>query len=215
MQIIDSETGYFEDGGVIHRITVEFADGRKTTMIVSRDCHWECLVSLGAACKIAGVSEDKYRAFLKSRGFETEYVTVPAEINGTLQARKMVFTNPLYVAEFIKLRKGYGDICAWFNTIGRSDLDSVIDFDGAMNPVEAKRAGLLSIPVDEPTPAAAAPVNPVSIDFDATGGIEQLNRVISSLDVPYQVRARALSIQNDFSQLANVIETLNTTGKAA
>ena len=213
MQIIDSETGYFEDGGVMHRITVEFADGRKTTMIVSRDCHWERLVSLGAACQIAGVSEDKYRAFLKSRGFETEYVMVPAEINGTLQARKMVFTNPLYVAEFIKLRKGYGDICAWFNTIGRSELDTVIDFDGVMNPVEAKRAGILSIPVDEPTPPA--PVTPVSIDFDATGGIEQLNQVISSLDVPYQVRARALSIQNDFSQLAKVVETLNTTGKAA
>lgn len=215
MQIIDSETGYFEDGGVMHRITVEFADGRKTMMIVSRDCHWERLVSLGAACQIAGVSEDKYRAFLKSRGFETEYVMVPAEINGTLQARKMVFTDPLYVAEFIKLRKGYGDICAWFNTIGRSNLDTVIDFGGAMNPVEAKRAGLLSIPVDEPNPAAGAPVTPVSIDFDAAGGIEQLNRIISSLDVPYQVRARALSIQNDFSQLAKVIETLNTTGKAA
>lgn len=213
MQIIDSETGYFEDGGVMHRITVEFADGRKTTMIVSRDCHWERLVSLGAACQIAGVSEDKYRAFLKSRGFETEYVKVPAEINGTLQARKMVFTNPLYMAEFIKLRKGYGDICAWFNIIGRSNLDTVIDFDGVMNPVEAKRAGLLSIPVDVPAPAA--PVNPVRIDFDATGGIEQLNRVVSSLDVPYQVRARALSIQNEFSQLANVIETLNTTGKEA
>lgn len=213
MQIINSETGYFEDGGVMHRITVEFADGRKITMIVSRDCHWERLVSLGAACQIAGVSEDKYRAFLKSRGFEAKYVMVPAEINGTLQAHKMVFTNPLYVAEFIKLRKGYGDICAWFNTIGRSELDTVIDFDGVMNPVEAKRAGLLSIPVDEPAPAA--PVTPVSIDFDATGGIEQLNRVISSLDVPYQVRARALSIQNDFSQLAKVIETLNATGKAA
>lgn len=213
MQIINSETGYFEDGGVMHRITVEFADGRKTTMIVSRDCHWERLVSLGAACQIAGVSEDKYRAFLKSRGFETKYVMVPAEINGTLQARKMVFTNPLYVAEFIKLRKGYGEICAWFNTIGRSELDTVIDFDGVMNPVEAKRARLLSIPVDVPTPAA--PVTTVSIDFDATGGIEQLNRVVSSLDVPYQVRARALSIQNDFSQLANVISTLNTTGKVA
>lgn len=215
MQIIDSETGYFEDGGVMHRITVEFADGRKTTMIVSRDCHWERLVSLGAACQIAGVSEDKYRAFLKSRGFEAGYVMVPAEINGTLQARKMVFTDPLYMAEFIKLRKGYGDICAWFNTIGRSNLDTVIDFGGVMNPVEAKRAGLLSIPVDEPTPAATAPVTPVSIDFDATGGIEQLNRVVSSLDVPYQVRARALSIQNEFSQLAKVVETLNTTGEAA
>lgn len=212
MQIIDSETGYFEDGGVMHRITVEFADGRKTTMIVSRDCHWERLVSLGAACQIAGVSEDKYRAFLKSRGFETEYVKVPAGINGTLQTRKMVFTNPLYVAEFIKLRKGYGDICAWFNTIGRSNLDTVIDFDGVMNPVEAKRAGILSIPVDVPSLAAPAPVR---IDFDATGGIEQLNRVVSSLEVPYQVRARALSIQNDFSQLAKVIETLNTTGKEA
>lgn len=213
MQIIDSKIHRFMDGGIMHRITVEFADGRKTTMIVSRDCHWERLVSLGAACQIAGVSEDKYRAFLKSRGFETEYVTVPAEINGTLQARKMVFTDPLYVAEFIKLRKGYGDICAWFNTIGRSNLDTVIDFDGAMNPVEAKRAGLLSIPVDEPAPAAL--VTPVSIDFDATGGIEQLNRIISSFDVPYQVRARALSIQNDFSQLAKVIDTLNATGKAA
>lgn len=215
MQIIDSKTHRFMDGGIMHRITVEFADGRKTTMALYRSSHWDRLVTVASACKIAGVSEDKYRAFLKSRGFETEYVTVPPEINGTLQARKMVFTNPLYVAEFIKLRKGYGDICAWFNTIGRSNLDAVIDFDGAMNPVEAKRAGILSIPVDSPATAAAAPANPVHIDFDATGGIEQLNRVISSLDVPYQVRARALSIQNEFSQLAKVIETLNTTGKAA
>lgn len=215
MQIIDSKIHRFMDGGIMHRITVEFADGRKATMALSRDAHWDRLVSLVGACKIAGVSEDKYRAFLKSRGFETEYVTVPAEINGTLQARKMVFTDPLYVAEFIKLKRGYGEICAWFNTIGRSDLDTVIDFDGAMNPLEAKRAGLLSIPVDEPTPAATAAVTPVSIDFDATGGIGQLNRVVSSLDVPYQVRARALSIQNDFSQLANVISTLNTTGKDA
>lgn len=214
MEIIDSKTGRFENGGIMHRITVEFTDGRKTTMTLSRDSHWDRLVSLVGACKIAGVSEDKYRAFLKSRGFETEYVTVPAEINGTLQARKMVFTDPLHVAEFIKLRAGYDDICAWFNIIGRSDLDTVIDFDGAMNPVEAKRAGLLSIPVDEPTHAATAPATRVSIDFDVTGGIEQLNRVVSSLDVPYQVRARALSIQNDFSQLANVIETLNATGKA-
>ena len=212
MQIINSKTHRFMNGGIRHRITVEFADGRKTTMALSRDAHWDRLVSLVGACKIAGVSEDKYRAFLKSRGFETEYVTVPARINGTLQARKMVFTNPLHVAEFIKLRKGYGEICAWFNTIGRSALDTVIDFDGAMNPVEAKRAGLLSIPVDEPAPAA--PVTPVSIDFDATGGIEQLNRVISSLDVPYQVRARALSIQNEFSQLAKVIETLNDGGNS-
>lgn len=213
MKIINSKTHRFMDGGIMHCITVEFADGRKTTMALSRDAHWDRLVSLVGACKIAGVSEDKYHAFLKSRGFETEYVTVPAEINGTLQARKMVFTNPLHVAEFIKLKAGYGDVCAWFNTIGRSDLDTVIDFDGVMNPVEAKRAGLLSIPVDEPAPPQ--PVTPVSIDFDATGGIEQLNRIVSSLDVPYQVRARALSIQNDFSQLANVIDTLNTTGKAA
>lgn len=211
MEIISSKTHRFMDGGIMHRITVEFADGRKTTMTLSRDSHWDRLVSLVGACKIAGVSEDKYRAFLKSRGFETEYVTVPAEINGTLQARKMVFTNPLHVAEFIKLRAGYGDICAWFNTIGRSDLDTVIDFDGAMNPVEAKRAGILSIPVDAPSPA---PVNPVRIDFDATGGIEQLNRVISSLEIPYQVRTRALSIQNEFSQLAKVIETLNDGGAA-
>lgn len=212
MKIINSKVHRFMDGGIMHRITVEFADGRKTTMALSRDAHWDRLVSLVGACKIAGVSEDKYRAFLKSRGFETEYVTVPAEINGTLQARKMVFTNPLHVAEFIKLKFEYGDICAWFNIIGRSDLDSVIDFDGAMNPVEAKRAGILSIPVDEPP---LQPVTPVHIDFDATGGIEQLNRIISSLDVPYHVRARALSIQNDFSQLANTIDLLNTTGKAA
>lgn len=212
MQIIDTKAHRFEDGGVMHRITVEFADGRKTSMVLLRDPHWERLVSLVGACKIAGVSEDHYRAFLKSRGFETEYVTVPAEINGTLQARKMVFTNPLHVAEFIKLKPGYGDICAWFNTIGRSDLDTVIDFDSVMNPVEAKRAGIQLERVKEP---AAAPVAPVSIDFDATGGIEQLNSIISSLEVPYQVRARALSIQNDFSQLAKVIETLNTTGKKA
>lgn len=210
MKIINSKTHRFMDGGIMHRITVEFADGRKTTMALSRNAHWDRLVSLVGACKIAGVSEDKYRAFLKSRGFETEYVTVPAEINGTLQARKMVFTDPLYVAEFIKPRKGYGEICAWFNTIGRSNLDTVIDFDAVMNPVEAKRAGLLSIPVDEPTPAAPASVTPVSIDFDATGGIEQLNRIISDLHAPYHVRVKALQIQHEVNQLANTVDKINT-----
>lgn len=213
MQITDTITTW-DNGRTMHRIAVEFADGRKTHAVIYRDHkEAETYVSLVAACKIAGVSEEAYRAFLKERDFETVYATVPAAINGTLQARKMVFTRADYVAEFIKLKAGYGDICAWFNIIAHSSLDAIIGFDGSMNPVEAKRAGLLSIPVDEPTPAA--PVTPVSIDFDATGGIEQLNRIISSLDVPYQVRARALSIQNDFSQLAKVVETLNTTGKAA
>lgn len=209
MQIIDTMTAW-DNGRTMHRVAVEFADGRKTHAVIYRD-HQEAetYVSLIAACKIAGVSEGAYRAFLKSRDFETEYTAVPAAINGTQQARKMVFTRADYMAEFIKLKGGYGDICAWFNIIAHSSLDAVIDFDGAMNPVEAKRAGLLAIPVDEP-----APVTPVSIDFDATGGIEQLNRIISSLDVPYQVRARALSIQNDFSQLAKVIETLNDGGNA-
>lgn len=128
----------------------------------------------------------------------------------------MVFTRAFDMAWYLRnQREMVDDICAWFYTISGSPLDTVIDFGGAMNPVEAKRAGLLSIPVNEPTPAATAPVTPVNIDFDATGGIEQLNRIISSLDVPYQIRARALSIQNEFSQLANAIDLLNTTGKAA
>lgn len=213
MKIIDTTTTW-DNGCTMHRIAVEFADGRKTHAVIYRDHkETETYVSLAAACKIAGVSESAYRAFLKERDFDTVYAAIPAAINGTLQARKMVFTNALYVTEYLKSTGAeYGDICAWFNIIGRSSLDAVIGFDGAMNPVEAKRAGLLSIPVDEPAPAA--PVAPVHIDFDATGGIEELNRVVSSLDVPYQVRARALSIQNDFSQLAKIISTLNTTGKA-
>lgn len=213
MKIIDTMTAW-DNGRTLHRIAVEFADGRKAHAVIYRDHkQTDTYVSLVAACKIAGVSEEAYRAFLKDRDFEAEYATVPAAINGTQQARKMVFTRADYMAEFIKHKGEYVDICAWFNIIAHSSLDAVINFDGAMNPVEAKRAGLLSIPVDEPAPAAL--VNPVSIGFDATGGIEQLNRVISSLDVPYQVRARALSIQNDFSQLAKIISTLNTTGKKA
>lgn len=213
MRIINYKTHRFMDSRIMHRITVEFADGRKTNAVLYRG-HEEIgtHISLVAACKIAGVSEEAYRAFLKTKGFETVYTTVPAAINGTLQARKMAFTHADYMAGFIKLKPGYSDICAWFNTIAHSSLYAIIGFDGAMNPVEAKRAGLLSTPVDEPTPAA--PVTPAHIDFDATDGIEELNRVISSLDVPYQVRARALSIQNDFSQLANTIDLLNTTGKA-
>lgn len=80
-----------------------------------------------------------------------------------------------------------------------------------MNPVEAKRAGLSSIPTDEPAPAL---VNPVSIDFDATGGIEQLNRVISDLHAPYHVRVKALQIQHEVNQLANTVDKLNA-GKDA
>lgn len=201
-------------GANMHRITVELADGRKVNAVLYRDHNREkTYISLVAACKIAGVSEEKYRDYVRNCKMDTPYTTIPAEINGTLQARKMVFTNAFDMGWHLRNQsEEYRDVCAWFYTIASSPLDTVIDFNGAMNPVEAKRAGLLSIPVDEPTTPAPAPA---SIDFDATGGIEQLNRVVSSLDVPYQVRARALSIQNDFSQLANVISTLNTTGKAA
>lgn len=204
-------------GANMHRITVEFADGREANAVLYRDQYKEkTYISLVAACKIAGVSEEKYRDYVRNCNLETPYTTIPAEINGTMQARKMVFTRAFDMAWYLRNQsEEYRDMCAWFYTISSSPLDTVIDFNGAMNPVEAKRAGLLSIPVDEPTAAVAAPAAPVSIDFDATGGIEQLNRIISSLDVPYQVRARALSIQNDFSQLAKVVETLNTTGKAA
>lgn len=213
MKIISSKKD--RDGArSMHRIAVEFADGRKANAVLYRDYYKEkTYISLVAACKIAGVSEEKYRDYARNCNLNTPYITIPAEINGTMQARKMVFTNAFDMAWFLKDQgKEYRDMCAWFYAISDSVLDEVIDFDGAMNPVEAKRAGLMSIPVDEPAPAT--PVTPASIDFDATGGIEQLNRVVSSLDMPYQVRARALSIQNDFSQLAKVIETLNTTGKA-
>lgn len=214
MKIISSKKDW-GNARNMHRIAVEFADGRKANAVLYRDHYKEkTYISLVAACKIAGVSEEKYRNYARNCNLNTPYITIPAEINGTVQARKMVFTNAFDMAWFLKDQgKEYRDMCAWFYAISDSVLDVVIDFDGAMNPVEAKRAGLMSIPVDEPAPAA--PVTPVSIDFDATGGIEQLNRIISSLDVPYHVRARALSIQNDFSQLANVIETLNTTGKDA
>lgn len=215
MKIIDSKTRR-GSGHSMHRITVEFADGRKVNAVLYSapvNGEYKCYISLVAACKIAGVSEEKYRDYVRNCKLETPYTTVPAEINGTLQARKMVFTRAFDMAWFLRHQsEEYRDICAWFYSISISLLDTVIDFDGAMNPVETKRAGLLSIPVDEPAPAA--PVAPVSIDFDATAGIEQLNRIISSLDVPYQIRARALSIQNDFSQLAKVIDTLNDGGNA-
>ena len=212
MKIISIKHG--RGGANMHRITVELADGCKANAVLYRDHDREkTYISLVAACKIAGVSEEKYRDYVRNCKLDTPYTTIPAEINGTLQARKMVFTNAFDMGWYLRNQsEEYRDMCAWFYTIANSPLDTVIDFGGAMNPVEAKRAGLLSIPVDEPTTPAPAPV---SIDFDATGGIEQLNRIISSLDVPYQVRARALSIQNDFSQLAKVIETLNTTGKDA
>lgn len=213
MEIIDFKTRR-GSGHNMHRITVDFADGRKANAVLYSEPvygEYRSYISLVAACKIAGVSEEKYRDYVRNCKLKTPYTTVPAEINGTKQARKMVFTDANDMAWFLwNQGEEYRDIYAWFNSISVSVLDTVIDFDGTMNPVEAKRAGLLSIPVDEPTPAA-----PVSIDFDATGGIEQLNRIISSLDVPYQIRARALSTQNEFSQLANVIETLNATGKAA
>lgn len=203
-------------GHNMHRITVEFADGRKANAVLYSEPvagEYTTYISLVAACKIAGVSEQKYRDYLRNCNLETPYTTIPAEINGTMQARKMVFTRAFDMGVFLGDKgEEYRDVCAWFYAMSSSPLDVLIGFDGAMNPVEAKRAGLSSIPTDEPAPA---PVAPVSIDFDATGGIEQLNRIIASLDVPYQVRARALSIQNDFSQLANTIDLLNTTGKAA
>lgn len=215
MKIINAVTRR-GSGHNMHCITVEFADGCKTNAVLYSEPvggGYTCYISLVAACKIAGVSEEKYRDYVRNSSLKTSYTTVPAEINGTMQARRMVFTRVLDMVWYLKGQgEEYRGMYAWFYTISGSLLDAVTDFDGLMNPVEAKRAGILSIPVDEPTPA---PANPVHINFDATGGIEQLNRVISSLDVPYQVRARALSIQNDFSQLAKVVETLNTTGKKA
>lgn len=217
MKIVDSKTRR-GSGHNMHRITVEFADGRKTNAVMYSEPvngEYKCYISLVAACKIAGVSEEKYRSYMRYCKLDAQYTTVPAEINGTLQARKMVFTRAFDMGWFLRHQsEEYRDICAWFIAISSSILDAVIDFDGAMNPVEAKRARILSIPVDIPTPATPAPANPVHIDFDATGGIEQLNRVISSLDVPYQVRARALSIQNDLSQLTKVVKTLNDGGNA-
>lgn len=219
MRIIDAKTRR-GSGHNMHRIAVEFEDGRKTNAVLYStpvDGNYRCYISLVAACKIAGVSESKYRDYVRNCKLYTPYTTIPSEINGTMQARNMVFTRAFDMAWFLRHQgEEYKDICAWFYSISTSPLDVVMGFDAAMNPVEAKRAGILSVPVDEPAqaaPAVTAPVTPVRIDFDATGGIEQLNRVISSLDVPYQVRARALSIQNDFSQLAKVIDTLNTPGK--
>lgn len=217
MQIIDTKTHHIEDGGVMHRITVEFADGRKTHAVLyaePENGELKTFISLVAACKIAGVSEEKYRDYIRTCNLQTPYTTIPAAINGTMQARKMVFTRALDMAHFLNHQgEGYRDIHAWVRSIIDSPLDAVIGFGDVMNPVEAKRAGIQLEQVKEPAPAA--PVTLANIDFDATGGIEQLNRIISSLDVPYQVRARALSIQNEFSQLAKVIETLNTTGKKA
>lgn len=218
MKIIDAVTRR-GSGHNMHRITVEFADGRKTNAVLYSEpvaSGYTCYISLVAACKIAGVSEEKYRDYVRNSSLKTQYTTVPAEINGTMQARRMVFTRVLDMVWYLKGQgEEYRGMYAWFYTISDSLLDVVIGFDGLMNPVEAKRAGLLSTPVDEPTPAAGAVAGaPVHIDFDATGGIEQLNRIISSLDVPYQVRARALAIQNDFSQLAKIIETLNDGGNA-
>lgn len=217
MRIINTKTRR-GSGHNMHRIAVEFEDGRKISAVLYSEPvggKYRCYISLVAACKIAGVSESKYRDYVRNCKLDTPYTTIPAEINGTLQARKMVFTCAFDMAWFLRHQgEEYRDSCAWFYSISTSPLDVVMGFDAVMNPVEAKRVGILSVPVDEPAPATAAPVAPVSIDFDATGGIEQLNRIISSLDVPYKVRARALSIQNDFSQLAKVIETLNDGGNA-
>lgn len=213
MQIIDTVPRNV-NGHPMHRIAVEFADGRKASAVIFQEPERETVISLVAACKIAGVSEEAYRHYIRTCDLETPYITVPAEINGTLQARKMVFTAASDMAYFLEnAGAAYSDMRAWFAALATSSGGIVIGFNGAMNPVEAKRAGIRLEQSKEPVPPA--PVTPVNIDFDATGGIEQLNHVISSLEVPYQVRARALSIQNDFSQLAKVIETLNTTGKAA
>ncbi len=90
MQIIDSKTRRVAAANM-HRITVEFADGRKANAVLYSEpvnSKYGCYISLVAACKIAGVSEEKYRNYVRNCKLETRYTTVPAEINGTLQARK-------------------------------------------------------------------------------------------------------------------------------
>lgn len=210
MQIIDFKTRR-GSGHNMHRITVEFAGGGKISAVLYSEPHpdgYTVYISLFAACNIAGVSADAYKKYVARHNLETVYAMIPAEMNGTRQARKMVFTTAADMANFLDgAGEAYEDIRAWFRSVSDSPLYAVIGFDGAMNPFEATQVLLSAVPVRNPVPVA-----PVHIDFDATGGIEQLNRVVSSLDVPYQIRARALNIQNDFSQLANVIETLNTTG---
>lgn len=86
MKIIDSKTRR-GSGHNMHRITVEFADGRKVNAVLYSapvNGEYKCYISLVAACKIAGVSEEKYRDYVRNCKLETPYTTVPAEINGTL-----------------------------------------------------------------------------------------------------------------------------------
>lgn len=110
-------------GHNMHRITVEFADGRKANAVLYSEPvagEYTTYISLVAACKIAGVSEQKYRDYLRNCNLETPYTTIPAEINGTMQARKMVFTRAFDMGVFLGDKgEEYRDVCAWFYAISR------------------------------------------------------------------------------------------------
>lgn len=213
MQIIEWEK-YEAPGRLWHIVTTEAVDKKRTTAIIFKASESLTYISLTAAAEIGGVSETGVRDHLKKNGIAPKLFTTPANVNRTMQARKMAFIDALDMWELLlKVDPHENSARGWFYNLAHFDGDEIPKFWGMKNLREAaiiedkeRKLDLLEIPDF---------TAPVRIDFDATGGIEQLNRVISSLDVPYQVRARALSIQNEFSQLANVIETLNTTGKAA
>lgn len=213
MRIIELEK-YQAPTRLWHIVTTEAVDKRRTTAIIFADTPAKIYISLVAAAEIAGVSETGVRDYLKKHGARPKLFTVPANVNRTGQARKMAFIDPLAMFHILlEVAPREQSVRGWFHDLTHFDGDEIPKFWGMTNVREAaiiedkaREIELLEIPDFTP---------PARVEFDATGGIEQLNRIISSLDVPYQVRARALAIQNDFSQLANTIDTLNTTGKAA
>ena len=211
MKIIDRQK-FDARGTKWHVITAETVDKSHIAAIFFKAAPTTTYISLIAAAKIAGVSETGLRDHLRKHGERPTLFTVPARVNGTGQARKMAFINALDVWHLLlQWRHRESGVRTWFYELAYFTGDNIPAFHGGNDLTGAEITedaaghgqGLLGIP--DLT---------VRVDFDATNGIKELNRVISSLDVPYQVRARALAIQNDFSQLAKIIETLNTTGKA-
>lgn len=207
MRIIEWEK-YKAPARLWHIITTEAVDKRRTTAIIFADTPAKTYISLVAAAEIAGVSETGVRDYLKKHGARPKLFTVPANVNRTGQARKMAFIDPLTMFHILlEVDPREQSVRGWFHDLTHFDGDEIPKFWGMTNIREAaiiedkaREIDLLEIPDFTP---------PARVEFDATGGIEQLNRIISDLNAPYHVRVKALQIQHEVNQLANTVNALN------
>lgn len=207
MQIINHETA--KAGYAWHIITTETIDRHQTRAIIYKPMPGAAYISLVAGAEIAGISETGVRDYLKKAGATPMLFTVPAEVNGTGQNRKIAFILAETFSDILdRVDPRENSIRNWFSELHSCADVAIPNIRSLTNVREAaiieEKARTAETLLENPdsTPAAR-------IDFDPTGGIEQLNRIVSNLDAPYHIRSKALQIQDEINHLAGAVAAIN------